>query len=106
MWRHAYYLMISLVVVGCGGGGSSGGGSDTPAKTWGNTPLAERQAHLKSYNAVLLHRIHPRAAGETPNHWPFERFMDVWQREGQIVARFEYKLGANDLDPMQYFVTL
>jgi hypothetical protein len=106
MWRHVYYLMISLVVVGCGGGGSSGGGSDTPAKTWGNTPLAERQAHLKSYSAVLLHRIHPRAAGETPNHWPFERFMDVWQREGQTVARFEYKLGANDPDPMQYFVTL
>lgn len=109
MWAKKFVLVTLLLsIAGCGGGGNSGSAATPPppANAWNNTPIAARQAHLSPYNARLIHRIHPVTAGSTPNHWPYERFLDVWQRDGGLVARFEYRLGNNDGDPMQYFLKL
>lgn len=100
------WAVLTTVLTACGGGGSSGGDDGGGSSSWGNTPLKDRQAHLASYNATLVHRVHPMEPGWTPNHWPYERFIDVWHRNGAVVARFEYLLGPQDRDPGQWFVTL
>jgi len=93
---HRIVVAVSIVfgLVGCGGGSGDAPAAGTPSTNtnspWGNSSLASRQAHYKNYNAVMLHRVHPRAPNEVPNHWPMGSFLDVFEQQGKLKARFLY----------------